>query len=193
MALDATRQESSLEKYIGDVRLVWGDGRDPQLPFKVTALMERLLTSINPQEPWIAELIKEGLPARELYRDKEHGFIQMGHVHEKGHSNAPHDHGPCWVLYGVYHGVTEITTCRRTDDGKAPGRATLQKKELHRLTPGVVFAYLPGEIHSTFASEPTVVLRFLSYDLNKVKRCRYICDGIGFQVEEITSATPYRA
>jgi len=172
-----TKEESSLERYIAEVRSIWGDGKDPELPYKVKGLLEELLTSINPQESWIAQLITEGLPAKELYRDKDHGFILMGHVHGKGHSNSPHDHGPCWVLYGIYHGVTEITTYRRTDDGKVPGRATLEKKELHRLTPGVVIPYLPGEIHSTFAAEHSVVFRFLSHDLNKVKRYRYDLAG----------------
>lgn len=170
-------QEGSLGKYITEVRSIWGDGKDPELPYQVKHLLENLLTSTSPQENWIAKLIKEGLPARELYRDKDHGFILMGHVHDKSHSNPSHDHGPCWVLYGVYHGVTEITTYRRTDDAKVPGRATLEKKELHRLTPGVVIPYLPGEIHSTLAVEPSVVFRFLSCDLSKVKRHRYDLAG----------------
>ncbi len=173
MATGTIKGESSLNRYITEVRSIWGDGKNPQLPHKVKALLEKLLLTTSPQEPWIEKLIKEGLTARELHRDKDHGFIQMGHVHGKGHSNSAHDHGPCWVLYGVYHGVTEITTYRRTDNGKVSGRAALEKKELHRLSPGVVIPYLPGEIHSTFAVEPSVVFRFLSYDLNKVKRNRY--------------------
>lgn len=173
MSIDSKKEESSLDRFVTQVRSIWSDGKDPELPFKVKELLEKLLVSINSQETWIADLITEGLPARELYRDKEHGFIQMGHVHEKGHSNPPHDHGPCWVLYGVYHGVVEITTYRRTDDGQVPGRATLEKKELSRLTPGVVIQYLPGEIHSTHTMEHSVVFRFLSCDLNKVERYRY--------------------
>ena len=182
MATGTIEEESSLNRYITEVRSIWGDGKDPHLPYKVKALLEKLLLTTSPQEPWIAKLIKEGLPARELHRDKDHGFIQMGHVHGKGHSNSPHDHGPCWVLYGVYHGVTEITTYRRTDNGKVSGRAALEKKELQRLSPGVVIPYLPGEIHSTFAVEPSVVFRFLSYDLNKVKRYRYVSDGMSFRI-----------
>lgn len=70
--------------------------------------------------------------------------------------------------------MTEITVYRRTDDGMELGRATLEKKESHRLSPGVAHAYLPGEIHSTHAVEgPAVVFRFLSYDLEKVERYRY--------------------
>ncbi len=119
----------SLQEYIAEVRSVWSDGSDPQLPFRVKELLEKLLLSTDPQEAWIARLIREGLPSKELYRDKEHGFIQMGHVRQKGHYSSPHDHGASWVLYGVYHGAAEITTYRRTDDDQTPGKASLQKKD----------------------------------------------------------------
>lgn len=174
MAISEAKASNSFDRYIEQIRSLWGDGKDPQLPFRVKALMEKLLHSTRPEEPWMADLIRAGKPARELYRDPEHGFIQMGHVHEKGHANTPHDHGPCWVIYGAYSGVTDITVYRRTDDGKEPGRAALVTKDLHRLNPGVVYAYLPGDIHSVHAVEgPAVVLRFLSADLEKVERYRY--------------------
>ncbi len=62
----------------------------------------------------------------------------------------------------------------RLDDGNDAGKASLEKQEPHRLIPGVVYSYLGGEIHSTRAVEaPSVVFRFLSYDLNRVERHRY--------------------
>lgn len=174
MALSVGNADSSFDRYIAGIRALWGDGKDPELPFKVKAAMEKMLGSTDPTEPWMADLIRAARPSRELYRDADYGFIQMGHVHPHGHGNTPHDHGPCWVVYGSYSGVTEITLYRRTDDASVPGRATLEKKELHRLTPGVAYAYLPGDIHSTRAVEaPAVVFRFLSYDLEKIQRYRY--------------------
>ncbi len=174
MAVSAQRAENSFERYIAEVRAVWGDGKDPDLPFKVKALMEKMLASTTRGDPWMAELLGEAKPSRELFRDPDYGFIQMGHVHQPAHGNTPHDHGPCWVVYGSYSGVTEIALYRRTDDGAEPGRAALEKKELHRLSPGVAYAYLPGDIHSTRAVEgPAVVFRFLSYDLEKIQRHRY--------------------
>lgn len=165
---------NNIERFVIDVRAAWGDGKDDQLPYKVKAFMEKMLSSTKPDEFWMAHLIKESRPAKELYRDPDYGFIQMGHVHQSGHKNLPHDHGPCWVVYGVYKGAIEITTYARTDSGKEPGKATLETKEVHRLTPGVVYPYLVGEIHSTRAIEaPAVVFRFLSYDLNKVERQRF--------------------
>jgi hypothetical protein len=97
MAVQERKVESSLDRYIAEVRAVWGDGKDPQLPFKVAALMEKLFASTSPDDPWMAELIRDGKPSRELYRDPDLGFIQMGHIHKQGHGNTPHDHGPCWV------------------------------------------------------------------------------------------------
>jgi hypothetical protein len=174
MAVQEKRAGNSLERYIAEVRAAWGDGKDPQLPFKVKALMEEMFASTPADEAWMAELIRDGKPSRELYRDPDFGFLQMGHVHKQGHANQPHDHGPCWVVYGSYRGVTEITTYKRTDAGNEPGKAVIAKKDLHRLTPGVVHPYLRGEIHSTHQVEgPGIVFRFLSYDLERIERNRY--------------------
>jgi len=174
MAVQESRAETSLERYIAEVRAAWGDGKDPQLPFKVKALMEKMFATTRSDDPWMAELIREGKPSRELYRDPDFGFIQMGHVHKQGHGNKPHDHGPCWVVYGSYSGVTEITKYKRADDGSREGFATIEPERLDRLTPGVCVAYLPGDIHSTHAVEgPGIVFRFLSYDLDQIERYRY--------------------
>ncbi|MGH7871089.1 MAG: hypothetical protein ACREQO_02595 [Candidatus Binatia bacterium] len=174
MAVQERQAENSLDRYIAEVRAAWGDGTDSQLPFKVAALMEKLFASTNPDDAWMAEIIRDGKPSRELYRDAELGFIQMGHVHKQGHGNTPHDHGPCWVVYGAFSGVTEITKYKRIDDGSQPGKATVVKDEVHRLSPGVVKPYLRGDIHSTHAVEgPGVVFRFLSYDLDKIDRNRF--------------------
>jgi predicted metal-dependent enzyme (double-stranded beta helix superfamily) len=166
-------QGSSFDRYISEVRRVWGDGKDPGLAFEVKPLLENLLRTTNPDEPWMAKLIADGKQSNELYRDPVLGFIQMGHNQKPGHRNTPHDHGPCWVLYGVYRGKMEITKYRRVDDRSVAGQASIETGEVHTLTPGVVYAYLAGDIHSTLAHEPSVVFRFLSYDLTKVERYRY--------------------
>ena len=148
--------------------------------------MEKLFALTGPDDPWMAELIRDGLPSRELYRDPDFGFIQMGHVHKQGHGNPPHDHGPCWVVYGSYAGVTEITKYRRTDDGSRSGVATLEKERLDRLSPSVVRPYLPGDIYSTnTVAGPAVVIRFLSFDLRKIERNRY-----NMEKSTVTRLTP---
>lgn len=174
MALDPARASTTFDRYIEELRALWKDSNDANLPFKVKAAMERMLASTRPGDPWMAEIIRDGQPSRELYRDPEYGFIQMGHVHPQGHGNLPHDHGPCWVVYGAYQGLTEISLYERSDDGKNAEKADLRTKEVHKLGPGVVYPYLTGHIHSTHAAEtPAVVFRFLSADLNKILRRRY--------------------
>ena len=42
MAVQEENASNSLDRYIAEVRSVWGDRKDPQLPFKVKALMEKL-------------------------------------------------------------------------------------------------------------------------------------------------------
>lgn len=174
MALDPATTSTTFDRYIEELRALWKDSNDANLPFKVKAAMERMLASTSPDDPWMAEIIRDAQPSRELYRDPEYGFIQMGHVHPQGHGNLPHDHGPCWVVYGAYQGLTEISLYERTDDGKNAEKADLHTSEVHKLGPGVVYPYLTGQIHSTHAAEtPAVVFRFLSADLNKILRRRY--------------------
>lgn len=165
------------DRYISGVRAAWGDGRSASLPGAVSELMERLLRESPPEEAWVARLLDQQPPATELYRDPEHDFIQMGHYHPKGKPNvfAPHDHGPYWVVYGVYTGEVEIRLYRRTDDRAEPGKASLEVMDTHLLTPGVARAYQIADIHSTndYTAEPGIVLRFLSGDLEKVTVRRY--------------------
>src|SRR5690242_1347158 len=56
MAISMRREETSFDHYIAEVRSVWGDGKDPELPFKVRALMEKMLKSTSPEELWMAEI-----------------------------------------------------------------------------------------------------------------------------------------
>ncbi|HWP27990.1 MAG TPA: hypothetical protein VNM50_00465 [Chloroflexota bacterium] len=162
-------------RFVEEMRAAWAAGRDPDLPLRARPLLEALLRAAPPDEAWVAGLLRDTPAARELYRDPDYGFVQMGHFHRLGHGNQPHDHGPCWVLYGVYRGAIEITKYRRVDDGSVPGQARLEVAEVARVESGMVRAYLPGEIHATRALDPagSVVMRFLSADLEQVERYRY--------------------
>ena len=182
----ATEQAASIEqgarfaRYVEEMRAAWaadasGKQGDDSLPARAQRLLEALLRETPPDEGWVAGLLRDEPSARELYRDPQYGFVQMGHFHRPGPAGTPHDHGPCWVLYGVYRGAIEITKYRRTDDGSVPGRASLEAVETVRVTDGVVRPYLPGDIHATRALDPagSVVMRFLSADLDQVERHRY--------------------
>ncbi len=156
-------EDSSLSRYLSEVKSSWGDGKDPGRPYRVKTLLEQLLSSTSEDEPWMAKLIKEAEPAKELYRDPECGFVQMGHIRLKEHSGSPHEIGPLWLLYGVYRGEVEMTTYRRKDSGST-NEPILERKDVQRLTPGVVSLHFHGEIHAPRTIRPpSVVLRLLSH------------------------------
>ena len=179
-------QGAHFGRYIEDMRALWdrdpagAAAASPEFVEEARALLIRLLDDAPDTEPWIAGLIADQVSARELYRDPKHGFIQMGHYHPPAELGAtgggvPHDHGPCWVLYGVYRGGIEITRFGRTDDGRDPERATLEQREVVDIVPGTVQPYFPTDQHRTRQLSPTgsIVMRFLSGDLETVERWRY--------------------
>ncbi|HLI25816.1 MAG TPA: hypothetical protein VKZ60_02015 [Chloroflexota bacterium] len=184
--IEVGTQGAHFARYIAAMRALWAEdpasaaAGAPAFVARARALLEELLRETPPDEPWAAGLLADRVSARELYRDPDHGFIQMGHFHGPATPGAqmggvPHDHGPLWVLYGVYRGGIEITRYRRTDDGRDPARATLEQVEVATITPGTVQPYLAGEVHRTRQLSPdgSVVLRFLSGDLERVARYRY--------------------
>ena len=182
---------SSLDRFIEETRKAWGNGKNPELPYRIRGAMERMIARTEPAEPWLDRLVAEGLPARELYRDPDHGFILMGHMHPAGHQNQPHDHGPYWVVYGVAGGEVEIISYRRADNAGVPGKATLEKEHAVRLIPGVARPYLIGVIHSTRALVPgSLVFRFLSGDLDTTERYRYNLERGTITLFTSSSAAP---
>jgi hypothetical protein len=173
-----TDQGAHFERFVADMRAAWAAGQDESLPTRARPLLERLLREAPQDEAWVAGLLRDQVSGRELYRDPEFGFIQMGHYHgaervalDRQKGLTPHDHGPCWVLYGVYSGEIEITKFRRIVDGD---QARLEVVDVVRVTPGTAQPYLANEIHATRAIAPeSIVMRFLSADLDQVERYRY--------------------
>ncbi len=88
---------------------------------------------------------------------------------------APHDHGPCFVVYGVAKGSNLQTRYAWRYDEDTTKAPTLEKTQELLQQPGEASYFLPGEIHSTQGSrsEQTVYVRITSQDLDDVWRHRY--------------------
>lgn len=166
------QKDSVLRHYIESVQALWlpASATDPHAAQQVRDLMQAWLTATPSDTDWVKALKEDQPPGRPLHTDPDHGFIQMSHYHEGFRSNSPHDHGPYWVVYGVYEGEVEIPVYAHD-----PASDTVRVSRLDRLKAGDAVAYLPGEIHSTRVptAEPAIVLRFLSTDLTKVQRQRF--------------------
>ena len=111
-----------------------------------------------------------------------HANDELGHSHGSFHIYAyrqprqpesppsPHDHGPCFVVYGVARGGNVHTrwAWQYADDTRqAPELAPTQTVE---QGPREAAYFLPGEIHSTQGSptSETVCVRITSQSLEEV-------------------------
>ena len=102
-----------------------------------------------------------------------------------GNSTKPHDH-TTWAVVSAVDGQELNRVYRRTDDGSAPGRASLELAREVMVEPGRGIALMPEDIHSihTFGDQPTRHLHVYGLALEKLDARQ------GFDLEEGT-VQPY--
>lgn len=170
--MNTPANDAPFQRYIAAIRDLWQpqSATDPDVAHRVRTLMNEWLRATPADSAWVQTLKTEQSSGFPLYTDPEHGFIQMNHFHAGYRANTPHDHGPYWVVYGVYEGEVDISVY-------VPDKATntVRLERVDRLKSGDAVAYLPGDIHSTRVPtpDPAIVLRFLSTDLSQVPRRRF--------------------
>lgn len=156
--------KNALETFAQSVSADWGP-LSTELVAAVRRHMDALLKA-SPDEGWLTELYRKALPAQELVRDPEHGFVLLAHTEQLGLYRPPHDHGRSWVIYAVVSGESEMGTYGRVED--TDGTVRLVKRNATLVKPGQVQVYLPGDIHDTrCVSGPALLYRFTERDLKK--------------------------
>ena len=123
----ATDTGYTLDQFLADTRATIKTKGVPSGLAEIREHLEKLLR--NP------ELLKKHLgdpvPYRErttIGHDPETDVHVLVHGREKGGKSVPHDHGPCWVIYGNYKNPTRMRRWRRLDDGSKPGHAELEER-----------------------------------------------------------------
>lgn len=170
--------DPALRQYVDAVRDLWqtGNATDPAPAEAVRREMQTWIRATPATTTdWLQDLVAHERDRVSLWADPDCGFVQLAHFHAPGRSNTPHDHGPHWVVYGVYQGEVDIPVYAPTADG-----TQVRRLRTDHLKPGDAVAYYPGEFHSTevMSGDPAVVLRFLSQDLSQVPRTRFRRDQI---------------
>lgn len=154
---------SSIDTFVADVRARWG-ALDTALAQSARAGMAALSRAPT-EQPWLAALLAEQPPSRELYRDPDHGFVLLAHSERAGLYRPPHDHGRGWVIYALQQGEIEIATYARIDDHRG---VSLVERDRSALRAGEARLYLPGDIHDTRCTVgPALLLRFTERDLRR--------------------------
>src|SRR5256712_13239345 len=112
----------TLDQFLADPRATIKTKGIPSGLAEIRDHLERLLH--NP------ELLKKHLgdpvPYRErttIGHDPETDVDVLVHGREKGGKSAPHDHGPCWGIYGNYKNPRRMRRGRRLADGSTAGDA----------------------------------------------------------------------
>ena len=155
--------------------------------------------SLDPREQahLIAQIVEKGFDAGwplnsdkfggengtyEIYKDEELGHPDAGFMilayrqpAAKKTVPSPHDHGACFVVYGVQQGSnTQTRYAYRYSDDRSE-MPSLQTTQTIEQLPGHAHYFLPGEIHSTQGSSETetIYVRIASMDLTNIIRHRY--------------------
>jgi hypothetical protein len=156
--------KNSLEKFIEEVKQIWG----PLTSDVVAGCRQQLEEFVKApaMEGWLAALHREAPAYNELYRDPTHGFVLLAHTEHAGLYRPPHDHGRGWVIYAIQQGEIEMGTFARIEN--PDGSVNLVKRNSTLVRPGQVQVYLPGDIHDTRCiSGPALLFRFTERDLKK--------------------------
>ena len=178
-----------LENFCADCNAALKADSGPDGRARVRENLERLLAS----DVFIAANFdsKAEPGKRTLYHDPETDMFVLAHINaHKNTPGTPHDHGESWAVYGQAGIYTDMTEWRRVDDANVDGHAELEAARTYRLDKGMVKAYGPNVIHSTYHPDGAWLIRVTGTDLDQIQRYRYDPEAQTITKLEPVEATP---
>ena len=179
----------TVQQFLADTRATIKTKGIPHGLAEIRGYLERLLG--NP------ELLKEHLgdPPRFTERttiahDPETDVHVLVHGRPKAGKSVPHDHGPCWVVYGAYHNATRMRRWRRLDGGQGEGHAELELQKDLSLEPGHADAFAPGDIHSIEYADGAFFVRVTGGDVESKRTLRFNLEKKTAEVHDRAQAGP---
>jgi predicted metal-dependent enzyme (double-stranded beta helix superfamily) len=133
----------------------------------------------------VAELLKQFLADRQtlqgyflpntgerelLYEDPDLGFCILAHSYKGPKTSGPHDHAHSWAIYGQADGETQMTDYELIEKPLGDSSGKVRASRAYKLTPGEVYVYNEGDIHSPSRLAPTNLIRIEGTNMTKVKR-----------------------
>lgn len=175
----------TLEQFLADTRATIQSKGMPSGLEEVRRHLERLLANPTLLQDHLSD--PSVYPERQtIGYDPETDVHVLVHGREKSGKSAPHDHGPCWVVYGQYAHYTQMRRWKRQDDGTQEGHADLGLQKNFRLNAGEAAAFAVGDIHSIEYPEGAYFIRVTGGDVEKQKTLRFDLDKHTVQVEDRT-------
>jgi predicted metal-dependent enzyme (double-stranded beta helix superfamily) len=133
----------------------------------------------------VAELLKQFLSDRKtlhgyflpntgerelLYEDPDLGFCILAHSYKGPKTSSPHDHAHSWAIYGQADGETQMYDYELIEKPQGEVAGKVRAIRAYKLTPGEVYVYNEGDIHSPSRLAPTNLIRIEGANMTKVKR-----------------------
>ena len=168
------------QRFIEDIREAFATSNDARVQAQTIA--DRMRELFATGWPENSERFGKDPGTYTIHADPDRGHPDPGFMvlayrggPKKAGVPSPHDHGACFVVYGVATGSNVQTRYRWSYPEDATQPPVLEKTQELLQKPGDASYFLPGEIHSTQGStqEETVYVRVTSQDLDGIWRHRY--------------------
>ena len=173
----------TLDQFLADTRTTIQSKGIPSGLEEIRLHLERLLTNPTLLQDHLGDPLPH--PARHtIGHDPETDVHVLVHGREQAGASVPHDHGPCWVVYGNYTNYTRMRRWKQLDDGNTEGHAELTLQKDYRVTAGEASAFAAGDIHSIEYPDGTYFIRVTGGDVEQQKTRRFNVDNHSVEIED---------
>jgi hypothetical protein len=162
----------TLDQFLADTRTTIKSKGIPAGIEEIRRHLERLLA--NPT--LLQDHLGDPVPYTDrttIGHDPETDVHVLVHGRQQNGRSVPHDHGPCWVVYGNYTNYTQMKRWKRLDDGGPEGHAELAVQQDFRLNAGQAAAFAVGDIHSIAYPDETFFIRVTGGDVEQQQTLRF--------------------
>lgn len=173
----------TLDQFLADTRATIRNKGVPAGLEEIRRHLEHLLQNPTLLKDYLGDPVPH-FPRRTIGHDPQTDVHVLVHGRETAGTSTPHDHGPCWVVYGNYTRYTQMRRWKRLDDGSQPGHAELTLQKNFRLNAGEAAAFAPGDIHSIEYPDNTYFIRVTGGDVEQQKTLRFDLDSQSVSIED---------
>ena len=173
----------TLDQFLADTRLTIKAKGMPSGLEEIRRHVEHLLTNPTLLQDYLGDPVPH-LQRQTIAHDPETDVHVLVHGRETSGQSIPHDHGPCWVVYGNYTRYTQMRRWKRVDDESKEGHAELDLQKNFRLNAGEAAAFAVGDIHSIEYPDDTYFIRVTGGDVEQQKTLRFDLENQTVKLED---------
>ena len=146
---------AEFRNFVYALRKIWASECENEIRMKQAhPLMEKTLLADREfkrhSKSWPST---EGRKNLLFYTDPDFGFVINGVVRKPNRIGSAHDHGNCWVLYGLLDGKETLERFLMVEDQRENGYAKIELASINTECAGKADLVAPYDIHAEQGSE----------------------------------------